>query len=133
MAYAEPHFTERELLDQVKGVMKLLDDGRCWVPGSKAHLIGDSDLLAAFNGNGNAWLLFSKLKMTWGDRPEPFPISDWAMAKAGVFPGWRRQRYRAATTAIEEMGLITLARQGTGTNRPSLYVWGDRVCKSYTK
>lgn len=133
MNYADPPLTDDEVVKQANGVMKLWEEGRCLVPGSKAHLICDSDLFAAFAGNANAWFLFSKIKMTWGDRLKPFPISDWAMARAGVIPGWGRQRYRAATTALEEIGVITLERQGTGTNKPSLYVWVDRVRKTYTK
>ena len=68
MNYADPPLTDDEVVKQVNGVMKLWKEGRCWVQGSNAHLIGDSDLFTAFAGNANAWFLFSKIKMTWGDR-----------------------------------------------------------------
>ncbi len=122
-----------EVVKQVNGVMKLWEEGRCLVPGSKANLIGDSELFAAFGGNADAWFLFSKIKMTWGNRLKPFPISDSRMTEEETIPGWKRQRYRTATKALEQIGLITLFRQGRGQNHCSLYVWDERVRQTYTK
>lgn len=78
--------------------------------------------LDLLKSNPNAYLLYSVLKAEHDGIRKEFAVAPFAMAEAGLIPGWSHRGYRAARDALTESGLLVLVRQGgRGKRDPSIY------------
>jgi hypothetical protein len=90
--------------------------------GGPAYLQIDESGLLAFDGDADAFMLWSKLKICHGVRQEPFAISVPHMVEHQVIPNWARYRYRKAIKSLLGLNLLTRTYEGgRGPGDPHKY------------
>lgn len=117
MAHCEGDYPEVRLLGQVKGVLKLIEQGRCWTKGQGQKVVIDGDELERLASSPDALCLYMMLQKAHWDRER------FALANAfGASLGWSKPRFQKARDTLQEFGLIAcLQKGGNGPNDPPIF------------
>lgn len=95
--------------------------GENWV-GQKSHVNFSATVLETFQGNADAFMLWSRVRVSHQGTHPDFALSPEAMKAAAIFPGWGVKLYRAAVKSCVFLGHIEQVHVGGyGPGDPSLY------------
>ena len=130
----DPPLTEEEVARGVHSVWRYKTEDSLWVGQSSRVTVTQEDS-EAFGADLGALVLWVKLRLAHGGRPDPFAISPEAMYRAQVIPGWGPKRYREKRQHLLDMGRLVQIHEGGARRRdPHLYAWpekGGRNCPQY--
>lgn len=118
-----PPMSDAEVSNTVRSVWGYRQRNTVFVPGGIARVAFTEADLAAFQGDGDALMMEAYLRLAHAARSEPFAVSDKAMVKADVIPGWSRRRYRQARDTLLSLGRLECVRVGGhGAKDPSRFL-----------
>lgn len=116
-----PSLPESEVTRIAHSVLKYQEEDRNWT-GKEQRIAFTATEIQCMEGNGDALMLYEKLKRTHSGFDKAFCVSDAAMANGNVISGWGKKKYRSAREFLADKGLITMVHKGgSGRGDPHRY------------
>lgn len=110
-----PELPDGQVVKTARSAWRCQQDGRNW-SGGPARAVFTTDDVERLLHDPDAFTFLAKLKITHGNRSDPFALDAKAMRLANVIPGWGRNKYMAVTESLRRTG--DLDRVYTGGKKP---------------
>lgn len=124
-----PELPDGQVVKTARSAWRCQQEGRNWSGGPARAVFTTADI-DRLSHDPNSFTFLAKLRVTHGNRPDPFALDAKAMRKANVMPGWGRNKYMAVTERLRKTGdLIRVYTGGKKPGDPHLYRLSQRVPK----